>query len=61
MKEWYDAGAGTGREGIGLGKTGTAPGEDMERFGATYYLFCLASAASNSAIAASNSAIREAW
>ena len=50
MKEWYDAGAGTGREGIGLGKTGTAPGEDMERFGATYYLFCLASAASNSAM-----------
>ena len=34
MKEWYDAGAGAGREGIGLGKTGTAPGEDMERFGA---------------------------
>ena len=50
MKEWYDAGVGAGREGIGLGKIGTAPGEDMERFGATYYLFCLASAASNSAM-----------
>ena len=33
MKEWYNAGVGAGREGIGLGKTGTAPGEDMERFG----------------------------
>ena len=31
-------------------KQETAPGEDMERFGATYYLFCLASAASNSAM-----------
>ena len=50
MTDWYDAGAGPGRDGIGLGKTGTAPGEDMERFGATYYLFCLASAASNSAM-----------
>lgn len=50
MKEWYDAGAGDGREGIGLGKIETASCDDMGRFGATYYLFCLASAASSSAI-----------
>ena len=50
MKEWYDAGAGAGREGIGLIEIGTAPCDDMGLFDSTYYLFCLASAASNSAM-----------
>ena len=40
MKEWYDVGAGAGREGIGLGKTGTASGDDMG--GSVLHIICFA-------------------